>query len=799
MDPITIWMSRYRNRPVQVFTGYLDQTPYFQLYPGTVTLEASCTLKRLLHTYWDPALPFSMEFMAKFGWFLDPNSGQMRNLAEQAKNLSANNSTLTDGSMGRVLYEVLTNDNLGKWDDYEVFIEALPPAIVDVVQEIYKDFKEDNDEVEKALRSVLEKIVGTSSQGSGGTGANASGSKAVAKNGKWYKVGFTVDPTQGQTRFDDHGNMSFAELLVAGKNLKLGLKPKAAYKLLGVDEDPSYKFGMPMETKLLVRKPGSDKHFEMWKNDVGSGQEGDPYYKIDLHPGIANALGVDGKGDIEIAVPDDTGATLGADLPGEVPIPRKRKSSPAVASAAKINSSGGDVGTAITESTRKPPKGGNEASNTTGTVYDAIVAEANRLDSVKAPYNNSRPPNDRAGYDCSSSCAQLLRAAGIRVPFFSTADAPSYMTPGKDPSGRLTFWNNDVSATGGNSVHIFATIGGHDWGTSHENPGGGPGWTSTHQKSGFRPYHITNLDDRAKVPIDANTSVPGGGEQGASGDGGSAVDNSTAAAFATELEWPSIEEQIEALALRGKKSLMNDKPLMPFVQQLCAASLRSFQSLPNGDFFAFFPDYFGNYGRAGGGSRSPYWNIEDIEILDGKLQLNDDALATHVYVVGDTGVPFDGINFIDRILSGGVVTIFEAFKSDKLLGGGPDTTAEKVQGAKGAIKFLEKYGARPYYEEANFVRSPYFEAFLAFQTFQLLWSRTFLTEFQFTFMPELFPGGIVSFQNHQLQCYIDSVQHDFDYEGGFTTTAQLSAPAAFSPGGEEVTGPMKGLSRGLAG
>jgi hypothetical protein len=46
------------------------------------------------------------------------------------------------------------------------------------------------------------------------------------------------------------------------------------------------------------------------------------------------------------------------------------------------------------------------------------------------------------------------------------------------------------------------------------------------------------------------------------------------------------------------------------------------------------------------------------------------------------------------------------------------------------------------------VRSPYYEAFLAYQRFCLMWSRQFLTTFEFTFMPELFPGGIVAFPDH---------------------------------------------------
>src|SRR4051794_19538039 len=60
MDKITIFLQRLPHFPVQSFTGYLDETPYYQMYPGTVSLRASCTLKRLQHTYFDPGLPFML-------------------------------------------------------------------------------------------------------------------------------------------------------------------------------------------------------------------------------------------------------------------------------------------------------------------------------------------------------------------------------------------------------------------------------------------------------------------------------------------------------------------------------------------------------------------------------------------------------------------------------------------------------------------------------------------------------------------------------------------------------------------
>lgn len=45
-------------------------------------------------------------------------------------------------------------------------------------------------------------------------------------------------------------------------------------------------------------------------------------------------------------------------------------------------------------------------------------------------------------------------------------------------------------------------------------------------------------------------------------------------------------------------------------------------------------------------------------------------------------------------------------------------------------------------------------------------------------MPELFPGGLIEFEEHGIQCYVESVSHNCSYSGGFTTSVVLSAPAS---------------------
>lgn len=306
--------------------------------------------------------------------------------------------------------------------------------------------------------------------------------------------------------------------------------------------------------------------------------------------------------------------------------------------------------------------------------------------------------------------------------------------------------------------------------------------------------HLHFQVEKNGTPIDPAPWLDGA-TTGAGTPGGNPGSTATAAdlgalakstAFSTFLNFPGIMNNEVSLALKGERSLMNDEKLFPFVQQLCEASLRSFQSLPNGAFFAFFPDYFGGLNH-----RTAYWSISDLETIDATMELSDDALATHVYVVGDNNVTYN-IDKIDMMQSSGVVTLFTAFQADFLSGAPvgaskvsgtdskksdtkvPDSMIQKDQ----AISFLQKYGARPHYEAAPMVQSPYFEAFLAYQRFMLLWSKQFVTTFTFTYMPELFPGGIIEFEAHGIQCYIDEVEHTCDYAEGFVTRAVLSAPAA---------------------
>jgi hypothetical protein len=931
MDPITIYLKRLRGRPVRVFTGFLDKTDYFKLYPGTVELKASCTLKRLLYTFFDPALPYTQSFLVAHGWIPDAQSpgqwfsmnglndtgGANRNLngpvlvvgdslgvgtvptlksilgsanvdadvligRTSAQGLSVLQSKLTSGkSYSYIVFDLGTNDPtssalqasltsavaaaggipilvptvngpfqtpaknamiksfggitvvdwqaaskgkldssgyhatpagyrdraqllaasikqnkaspddksddhpasasgqgslsdllyatlkyIGGWKPEDIYIEALPSDLFVRLTELAKEFADDAEEVRAEFKELVKRIIGDGNYGGGGSNVDLSGIDGSVAD-QIYQVGKRM-------------NAPYKHQLAA---FETGLVESNMRNLPGGDADSA---GWRQERASLYPDPTNVPHAaERFFNEC---------QQLD-HGQTAGELAAD----VQRPAAQYRGRYEGKSAEAATLLRQTQERVDGATTSGTTDSSSDDPAWSTdplqpVTITRSEHQGGSTKTGGSekGTRWEAIKAEANRLNDLAMGgmrYNNSRPPNDTAGYDCSSSCTKILKAAGYNIPGWpATNTIKQYLKPGVDPTGRLTFWDNDVNNTAGNSVHIFAEIDGRDWGTNRSvAPAGGPSW-HTHPKAGFQPFHVDGLDDPADVPADADTGTPSGSTDG-SGGSSNVMGEGAAGAFFAAINFPSMLEQAEAMALTGERALMNDKPLMPFIKQLCEAGLREFQSTPDGKFFAFYPDYFGEMFH-----HPPYWEINDIEVLDGGISLTDDALVTHYYVVGDTSTT--GNSTLNSMFSSGIVTIFNAFLGDSIVrtqdngqkhhtGPKPIEDKDDKRGMDmlidrdQATAFLERYGARPLRDDMPMIRHPYFEMFLAYQRFMLAWSKQFLSTFSFTFMPELYPGGKVGFADHGLQMYIEEVTHTWDYESGFTTQANLSAPSVY--------------------
>src|SRR5207302_8120269 len=90
------------------------------------------------------------------------------------------------------------------------------------------------------------------------------------------------------------------------------------------------------------------------------------------------------------------------------------------------------------------------------------------------------------------------------------------------------------------------------------------------------------------------------------------------------------QENVTADHLSGARALLNDDYLLNYIRPYVNASMRSFCSGPNGDFIAWFPDYFNQFGIAG------VMEIADIELQDFSMAWSDEYLATHVFTAGSS-------------------------------------------------------------------------------------------------------------------------------------------------------------------
>lgn len=807
MDPITIYLRRMPGHPVRVFTGFLDQTPYLQLFPGKVTLKASCTLKRLLYTYFDPALPYTQSFLREYGW-VEMENGVWGSFAgldtykppDPLAPLPSGIRAQASGSISELLYATLRY--IGNWNDKSIYIEKIPDGIFPRLAELAKEFQAEEEESKKALEEFFKKIVGPSSVGGAIT---AGGSTHPAGGGTEVQASEFAPPDAG-------GQFAGAGTKFPGGEIPGGSPPPAGMyyaelstpagsgsfdalgRILGPGKSDSYG-GLDFGTPLRITY--KDKSVIARKADRGNGGQSQP--KIDLWYTVAQALGFQGLGKVHIEVltekqVKDLEASGGADFGSNS---RKNTASTSSASTNRSTRQGGSTKTDSSGDVTGMAVGikGSSVANGPGMAYwDPRPGQS-------IPFHKGVDISMPEGTKLTALCDGTIAYASKNWYSSSNGKGQGCITiksaykVGPFPAGTMFGYGHPdiIYKSQGDTVKAGEVI------ALSGSPGGGAHLHFFVNTAGNASGNgNTDPTPLAKALLDG-TQLPatgGGGTPDTSGDASqSQSDSGGAAALFATLDLPGALDTVAAQMLSGEKSLMNDKPLMPFVQQLCNASLRHFQSMPDGKFFAFYPDYFGEFNQ-----HPPYWEIDDIEIIDGGVDLSDDALVTHSYVVGDTASPTIGAGapFYQRaVFSAGVVTIFNAFLNEDMLTKleNPDKKknskkkdSDNQDPPKGlgisleaaeAQAFLTRYGARPLTEDMPFIKSNFYEMFLAYQKFLLGWSRQFLTPFQFTFMPEVYPGGKVGFPQHDLQMYVEEVNHSWDLESGFMTRAALSAPSVY--------------------
>jgi hypothetical protein len=242
---------------------------------------------------------------------------------------------------------------------------------------------------------------------------------------------------------------------------------------------------------------------------------------------------------------------------------------------------------------------------------------------------------------------------------------------------------------------------------------------------------------------------------------------------------PQVDQN--TLALIGTpRAFVTDQPVLQSISTLVQSSLRNFQSAPNGDFLAWFPDYFGLYGQA------PALGIHDIEIIDFSIYHDDTQLATHIAVSGDPINMGTSVNLVDWMQTNGIISVqipeimailfgFASSSSTNSTQAALDSMTAKL-GKNFANAFLTRYGLRPLVQEQPMIRSHVTEFMYAWQLFMESWANQYSSEITLTFMPELYPGMRIRLQDHGIEVYVQGVQHQGDRTGGFQTSAMVTCP-----------------------
>lgn len=194
MDPIIITLTRIKGYPVQVFTGYCDTSPYVQIFPGTARLKASCSLKRLLYTYWDPGLPFVNEYLIQHGWYLKDGVtfNPKAESNQQADGDTGYAATLSDGSIGYLLYSILKD--VGGWSHDDIFIQSLPSKQIDaIIEGLYADLTGEAKASFEQMRTFLKKTIGADhSLGGGGGDTTTTSNPPAGGGGQPASVGYPL-------------------------------------------------------------------------------------------------------------------------------------------------------------------------------------------------------------------------------------------------------------------------------------------------------------------------------------------------------------------------------------------------------------------------------------------------------------------------------------------------------------------------------------------------------------------------------------------------------------------------------
>lgn len=810
MDRVVIYLKR--SEWFQVFSGYLDRVPHVQLYPGTVDFRASCTLKRLQHTWWDPGLPASQEIF---------------NQPAREQEEMANGGAALDRGLGSLLRRLLVK--VGKWEPDHVRVQRFPTGYYDWME---IQLRRLTPGAEAAVQEFKELLLGEGDT-SLGPGRSASrvqgvtmGGYVVGKEARMLEViravdemGMGVDTTElaaaqgvglagtgGADERDRPGWQAFQEL---GKNWQdaalkndaavhcfMTIMTESSFRMLanraipeslgypndGVGDDHSsvglYQQQNFAEWGSLAQRMNVKASTQMflralsrleWRNmdraaacqavqrsrfSDGSNYKAWEDWAVEqvraIRSGTGTAQGAAGQNNVG-TTSSTGGITLSNGVTATIP---------------------GTVGNAVPGVPTTNGVAGATSANPGG-IFDTASAVACARSRIGSPYEWGAQGPDK--FDCAGLMRFCYRSMGIEI-----GQGTSQQKANGQPvpfsalkPGDLIFpaeYDHVVMYTGGNMMIDAPDVGQ----TVQERP-----INFDITAAQCRTIAGTSYSGNPAAPFDlaramsGNNAAAGTVTTGLNGTTGTGTTEPIARNLFTYQFFAgqftsAISAQFGLGEGQEEKAFINDEPLIQTVRSFAAAGLRNFQSAPNGDFIAYYPDYFGIDGT------EAIWNLEDIEMKNVQIDFNDDALATHVYVSGSM-YPVAGSQGTPGWLgSKGVATVENEWLFRRMAFSAPHVPGSFLRSGK---EIMERFGARPLVQSMTSIMQGPMEFLCAVQLFMLKWAEQYSTQIETTFMPGIFPGMRLNLVGHNLQVYVSEVTHSGDYENGFTTSMTIMAPS----------------------
>lgn len=760
MNRIVVWLQR--TQWLQVFSGYVTLAPFETVVPGAIQIQANCTLKRLENTYWDVNTPEAQSIM--------PGSFSLIN----------NQSQFQDGGAAQGMLNILSS--VVGWNPAQIHFQSIPQQFFQWATSMF--IAEAGDLPSSLINQLMQ---ATDAQGTtagnnqGGTATSiAPPAGAPAKGATWrgggagtatwyynYPVNHT-GPSASQPSFGGSITQNVAKCFQDAYGCAMGWTfgdPNTGKVLPGMAPAISYLQGPHGDGKrLLVTNTQNGRAIIVrttdWEQAGGSNGKLIDLSDVAWQQLAGTAPLSQGALQVTVQWADDSSK------PG--PVSSTLPTQGQTGYGAAIVPVNQQTGTAVTQASTNPSLYKYEQT------VDAIVQAARSQ--IGVPYSwgggNTTGPTfgtaqgaNTKGFDCSGLVEWAYGTAQISMPKPSQNQweitKQFTLPPGTLPNpGDLIFYEGlppqHVAIASGPTTLIQAPQTGelvqevpiYSGMTAITRPVPGSGGVALSGAQGNLNLNAANANDPLTV----------------TGSNGKQQYN-TANLFNTIFTLPQIDPR--AIMFYGSaRAFITDEPVLNSIAQLCTASLRSFQSAPNGDFVAWFPDFFGIYGK------TPALQLRDIEIVDFKIQVSDAPLATHVAVVGDTAsISTFGPTMADWLSTEGIVSLQETSIMN-ILFGGSDKTLNFNPGA-----FLAKFGMRPYVVTKPTIKSNLLEFLCGIMTFMEKWADQYSTTVTTTFLPEVYPGMLIQLPDQgNLQVYVQQVQHNISRSSGFTTQMTITAP-----------------------